>query len=163
MNRKNVIRLTESEFKNLISETVKNIVESYSNDYFLNENIEYNGNGEFVIFIDNLDYSNHPELEKYFLSISDKLEENYNLMVINVKVYYDTYKGRHGNYATYEEPIAPSYDIIDYDYEINPELKNMMDTEIYNSFNKFIDEYIYNNLYEMNNELENEDHDGIMY
>ena len=38
MNRKNIIRLTESEFKNLISESVKNIVEDFYKSFNFDSN-----------------------------------------------------------------------------------------------------------------------------
>jgi hypothetical protein len=161
MKKNNTIRLTESEFKSLIKESVKQVLNcNLKNCSLIKEEIIHKSDNEFILLAYDIDYSDNPKLKQFFDNAPEGIED---FMDVDIISYYETYEGRPGNYATYEEPIPASYEIYDYDYKINQELKNFMDDDIYNEFNKYIDDYISSNLDEMVNYFENSDPEGIFY
>jgi hypothetical protein len=142
MIKKNIIKLSESDFKKLIKESVKNILE---NNFLMSgyEDFFHNGKNEFIIAGDKIDFSSNPLLKQFF----DNLKSNYGdyydeIMSISVYFDYRIYKGDPGNYGLYIEPTSDEIKINDIDFELSNELEQ----EINNYENKEIKKTLYNFL-----------------
>lgn len=135
MNRKNIIRLTESEFKKLISESVKNIVEDFHKSFNFDSNRQ---NVRFDFNLSDLsDGFQNQELEEFF-SYS-KAPETVDVSLIVDEESYDE-----GDYGT--APYGGDITFVDCEVDVDGKFKdffkknNML--KLYNEFKKEIYSYI---------------------
>lgn len=132
MNRKNVIRLTESEFKHMISEAVKNIVESYRN----NERTE-----KIDLKLWDIDSFENQQLEEFFRDAINAPDSVFISLTVNEEP-YDS-----GDYNN--APSGGEYYFIDCEVDINNRFKRYFGEEnasnLYPIFIEEITEYLETN------------------
>lgn len=127
MNRKNVIHLTESEFKHMITETVKKIFESY-------------GNGErterFDLNLADVDMFENQELEEYF-------EDNNtpDTVYVSLTVYEEPYDS--GDYFT--PPSGGERSFENCEVDIDGKFKRLLPENLYHIFISEIVSYLESN------------------
>jgi hypothetical protein len=119
MNRKKTIRLTESEFKNIIKESVKYIIENYNRNDILKES------ETFDVDLSDIDSSSYPELDEFLQDA--KMPDT-----IKVDMDFDIDYGDEGDYWT--APTGSSCRLIDYHIDSYGDFKQYVPEELYNEF-----------------------------
>lgn len=147
MNRKNIIKLSESDFKKLIKESVKSILE---NNFLMSgyEDFFHHDKNEFIIAGDKIDFSSNPLLKQFFDNLKNNYGDYYDeIMSISVYFDYSIYKGDPGNYGLYIEPTSDEIEINDIDFELSNELEQEISKyenreEITKTLYNFLKDYV---------------------
>ena len=130
MYNKKIIRLTESEFKTIIKESISTILENINDKKLLKESEIIN------VDLYDIDTSDYPELDEYLqdANIPDS---------ISVEMMFDENESDNGDYYT---PSTSAYfSLYDYNIDINGEFKKYLPEELYDSFINCVSELIERN------------------
>lgn len=131
---KNVIRLTESELKTIITESVKQIIsEAFGKSRTSNTNV-----ASFGVHLNDIRFEN--------LQLDDFITENYDELPseeVQVEISYSTYAGDKGDY--YTPPTAPYAELNDIKVDTNQVFANAMSSELYQIFIQEVDSFVENN------------------
>lgn len=127
MIKKNIIRLTESEFKHVITETIKNIFESYGNG---------NRTERFDLQLYDVDAFEDQELEKYFedANVPDTVD-------VSLTVYEEPYDP--GDYWT--PPSGGERNFVNCEVDIDGKFKTILPESLYQIFIDEIESYLESN------------------
>lgn len=152
MKKNNKLYLTESEFKNLIKESVKRILSESNKMPLIRESHNFS-----VDWYD-IDTSDYPDLEEY-------LEDAELPDTISVDITFDEDEGDPGDYWT--APVHPSATIEDLDIDVNGAFRKIMPSDLYSKFISCVSDSIYRNSsdYEEQrlNDMKDEQYDYIDY
>lgn len=140
MKRKNIIRLTESELKTLISESVKNILKE-SGVRKNNKSSDISKN--FDVDLYDVEFSN-PELDEY-LSELENLPETVEVVLHFREVPYDK-----GDY--YTPPSGGYAELEDYDIDSDGTFEKLLPPELYQHFIEDVSNYIDENASDFESE-----------
>lgn len=157
MNRKNIIRLTESEFKKLISESVRNIVEDFHKSFNYGTN-EQNVRFDFDLYDLLSNGFQNQELEEFFSYANAPKTVDVSLTV-NVQSYDE------GDYDT--APYGSDMAFVDCEVDVDGKFKeffkkNNME-ELYNEFVKEIYSYLQANFENYVDDFMYDDYDPYEY
>lgn len=144
MNKKNVIRLTESEFKYMITEAIKNIFESYDNKRY----------ERFDLDLADVDMFDNPELEDYFADADLPNSVDVSLTVIEEP----SYEGDYNN-----APYGGRIEYVGCEVDIDGSFKKELPQSLYNIFVDEITNYLKSNYEKIIDDMANDEYDPYEY
>lgn len=131
MENKQIIRITESELKNIIKESVKRILKEKSN---FKKIIKESSKGTKIFYIElfHIDFTN-PELEEFF-------DENDIPESVSVNMKFDYHSYDSGDY--YTAPSGGYATLTNYVVDYDGKFKKILPPELYKSFIHDVNTYI---------------------
>ena len=148
MKRKNIIRLTESELKTLISESVKNILKE-SGIRKINESSGISKNFDVDLYY--VEISN-PELDEY-LSELETLPETVSVLMNFNEEPYDA-----GDY--YTAPSGGYFELENYEIDTDGAFKRIIPQNLYQSFIQDVASYIDSHANEFESQMDSDDYES---
>ena len=152
MANKQIIRITESELKNIIKESVKTILKEQSN---IKKIIKESSKDTEIFDIDlfRIDFTN-PELEEFF--DENDIPES---VSVGMKFDYDSYDS--GDY--YTAPYGGHATLTDYVVDYYGKFKKILPPELYKSFIYDVNTYIENHNTDFEEDMSVGDYDEPEY
>lgn len=130
------IKLSENEFKNLIKESIIQILENTKNNNLLKESY-YDEDLEIEYDYFYVEWENYPELNEFLEEI------NYDIPNVTVDMFFNIDEGDNGDYWT--APVYGGANLIDCKIDVDGKLKKIIPSNLYDNFIKAVQSSIYNN------------------